>query len=357
MLKFAVAGTGFAKKVVLPALARHPRARATAISSGREDRARETAAEFDLEHYTTSFEDLLDTEPDAVIITTPTDLHRPMALAAIERGIHVLCEKPMALDSREAEEMYRAAESAGVVAAIDFEFRYLPVRARMTELVEDGFLGEITVVSLSGFTPHRSDPNSPWSWWSDAARGGGALGASASHFIDALMGWCGPIERVAGGLETVIRERPDGDGNMRRVDSDDSYAFSIRFSNGALGNLVYGSAVAHPQPLRIALHGTEGTLVDVGDEELLGARRDETLAPLEIPERLRLIPGGGSEGDLEDSYWLEAPFLRLLDRFISAAADVRAYDGPSFEDGLRVQRVLDAVRMSHASGWIAPSDR
>lgn len=352
MLKFAVAGTGFATKVIVPALVRHPKTMPVAISSGRMARAEAAAREFDLDFHTTSFDDLLDRDPDAVIITTPTDLHHPMALAAIQRGIHVICEKPMALDVRQAEEMWRAAVDAGIVHAIDFEFRYLPVRARMTELIDEGFIGDVTFVSLAGFTSGRADPvGMPWNWWSSVARGGGALGASASHFSDALMGWCGPIEEVMGGLTTVVGERPDGSGKLRTVDSDDSYAFSARFASGAMANVLYSSAVQHTRPLEVAVYGTGGTLINSGDRELLGGVKGEELAPLEIPDRLRRLPDGSHEDDIGEGYWLEAPFLRLLDRFVSAIESGEEFDGPTFEDGLRVQRVLDAVRASHASGW------
>ncbi|MFP4201285.1 MAG: Gfo/Idh/MocA family protein [Clostridia bacterium] len=353
MLKFAVAGTGFARKVVLPALQRHPKTEAIGISSGHRSRAEEVAREYGVRHHTTQFSELLDLEPDAVIITTPPDLHHSMSMAALQRGIPVICEKPMALDANEAKEMCRTARENNLLAAIDFEFRYLPVRARMSQLIGEGYLGEITFISLSSFATNRANPESPWTWWSDATRGGGALGASASHFLDAFIGWAGPIEEVMGSLTTVVDSRPDHSGRMRRVDADDSYSVAIRFESGASGNMVYCSAATHGRPLEIAVYGTDGTLINYGDEVLWGGKLGKELQPLEIPDELRLLPDGSHEEEIADGYWLQPPFLRLLHDFVSGIEGGK-YRGPSFEDGMNVQRALDAVRFSHSTGWIKP---
>lgn len=149
------------------------------MSSGRAERAGKTAKEHGIPAHYTDFEEMLDKEkPDIVSIVTPPGLHCPMTLSALSRRIHVLCEKPFALNLDEAKRMRAAAEHAGVVAMIDFEFRFLPGRAYALELLRQNYAGHIRMAHLLLHFGWRSKPeDAPWDWWSDASRGGGALGA------------------------------------------------------------------------------------------------------------------------------------------------------------------------------------
>jgi predicted dehydrogenase len=116
-LRVAVAGTSFGAGVQIPAFQGHPRTEVVAVSSGREERAAKTAKDLGIPAHYTNFEKMLDKEkPDLVSIATPPDLHCPMTLAAVSRGIHVLCEKPFALNLDEARRMKEAADRANVIA-------------------------------------------------------------------------------------------------------------------------------------------------------------------------------------------------------------------------------------------------
>jgi predicted dehydrogenase len=140
-LRVAVAGTSFGAGVQIPAFQGHPRTDVVAVSSGRAERAEKAARDLGIPAHYTNFEEMLDKEkPDLVGIATPPDLHCPMTLAAVSRGIHVLCEKPFALNFDEARRMKEAADRANVVAMIDYEFRFLPGRAYAAELLRQNFL-------------------------------------------------------------------------------------------------------------------------------------------------------------------------------------------------------------------------
>src|SRR5215472_1061814 len=142
-LRVAVAGTSFGGNVQIPVLQTHSRTRVIALSSGRIERAESSARNYGIPTFYTNFEEMLDKEkPDIVSIVTPPALHFPMTMAALSRGIHVLCEKPFAMNSSEARQMKAAAESAAVVAMVDFEFRYVPGRNYLADLVQQGFVGE-----------------------------------------------------------------------------------------------------------------------------------------------------------------------------------------------------------------------
>src|SRR5215467_4304638 len=141
-LRVAVAGTSFGGNVQIPVFKTHDRTQVVAVSSGRTERAESAARTYGIPAHYTDFETMLDKEkPDIVSIVTPPTFHFPMTMAALKRGIHVLCEKPFALDASEARRMKAAADQTAVVAMVDFEFRYIPARAYVVDLVREGFVG------------------------------------------------------------------------------------------------------------------------------------------------------------------------------------------------------------------------
>src|SRR5205085_302100 len=140
---------------------------------------------------------------DAVYIGAPPALHHEMTLAAAAAGKHLICEKPTALDAGQAREMVEAARAAGVTAMLDFEFRWLPPRAYIRQLIADGYLGKLYAVNFQSASGFVADPiRRPWNWWAQRSKGGGLLGALGSHLIDAFRFWCGDIESVISHLDT-----------------------------------------------------------------------------------------------------------------------------------------------------------
>ena len=188
----AVIGTGFARKVQIPAFAACENAEIVSVASGREENAKATAEEFKIPHFTGEWRESVSRDDvDLVCITTPPNLHKEMTLFAFEQGKHVLCEKPMAMDVGEAEAMLEASRNVGVLALIDHELRFQPGRQRAFEMLREGAIGKIRHAKYSFRSPFRGDPGVPWNWWSDAAQGGGALGAINSHVIDSFNWFLG----------------------------------------------------------------------------------------------------------------------------------------------------------------------
>src|SRR5690348_17283456 len=137
-----IIGTGFARRVQIPGFNTCDGAEVVSVASGSLENAKATAEEFGIEHYTTDWRETVGRDDvDLVCITTPPKLHREMTLFAAERGKHILCEKPMAMNVAEAEEMTTAAREAGVMALIDHELRFLPGRRRAYEMLRDGAIG------------------------------------------------------------------------------------------------------------------------------------------------------------------------------------------------------------------------
>src|SRR3569833_606807 len=193
LTRVAVIGTGFGSTVQVPGFQQLDDVEIVAIASGRLERAQEVASRFGIPNAFDDYVRMRDqVEVDLVCIATPPYLHREMVGAVIQRRRNVLCEKPFALSVAEATEMLDPARDAGVVHAVDHEFRFTAGRSAVKEQLEAGFVGEPRVVQLLFRLPARMTADSaPFDWWSERERGGGLLGAIGSHYIDSLRWWFG----------------------------------------------------------------------------------------------------------------------------------------------------------------------
>jgi predicted dehydrogenase len=343
-LRVAVAGTSFGGNVQIPVFQTHERTRVVAVSSRRLERATSTARNHHIPGVYTDFEEMLDKEkPDLVSIVTPPHLHFPMTLSALSRGIHVLCEKPFALDMTEGQQMKAAADHTAVVAMVDFEFRYVPARAYLVDLVRENFVGEIRMADFIVHLGIRSEPaDAPFDWWSDASQGGGLVGAFGSHVMDTLRWILGEPKRLIADVTTFVGQRHGGS-----VTSDDAFSVLIEFQSGARA-AVQMTTVAGVDDARSGVYGNLGQLVipNIFGTELRGGKRtDKVTSPMEIPQRY-LLPQ-------EEGHPLRPPFRFLLNRMIDAIDHNSPSPSPNFEDGLNSQKMLDAARSSVKSGgWV-----
>lgn len=353
-LNVAVIGTGFGASVHLPALKHIDGVETVAIVSRRGERARSAAERHGVPHASTDWRDVInDPHVHAVVIATPPYLHHQMVIAAIEAGKHVLCEKPMARSVAEARDMVKLAQQAGVVTMVNHEFRYLPIRRRVKELIDEGYIGDPHSVAMNVFRSTLADPNErPFGWLMEADKAGGMLGASGSHAIDSLRWWLGEIHEVAGITSTMVKKRrlPDSSG-MAGVDADDNFAFLLRFASGAIGSVHFSATAPINAGEEITISGSEGMLIIQGETDLLGARRrDMGLRELPIPERLNArLP--------DFSHSLTRPTILLLRDWVEAIRTRELPEhAPSFDDGAKVQEIIDAVFRSRTQGrWVDTS--
>ncbi len=198
--------------------------------------------------------------------------------------------------------------------------------------------------------PSRRDPAQPWSWWSDRAAGGGALGAIGSHAVDALRVLLGEVSEARGVLHTFVAERPDAaTGAPRAVTSDDFASAWLRFASGAVATVSI-SLVEGERAHRITLAGSEGA-VCIEEQRPLRAQfgRDVWSS---VPVRDDL-PSSEDLG-IPDTDWARA-FLRMARELVAALREGRTElpGAATFEDGHRNQIVLDAIRRSaEDGGWV-----
>lgn len=352
-IQIGLIGTGFARRVMLPAFAACEGAEMVAICSAKQENAKSAAQEYKIRGVYTDYEAMMDQEDlDLVVIATPPYLHKPITLAALQRKLHVLCEKPTALNLAEAHEMYEMAQKKGVVHLIDHELRFNPTLLKLKERIDSGYLGAPKSVSFSIQWGYPMDPDRPWDWWFDSTKGGGLLGALGSHQVDLLRWLLGEFKQVSSRLHTFVKERRTPDSKQKHpVTSDDYCAFLAELENGAVGTVILDATArltSDDKRWNIAFHGESGSLIYDGQRRLWGVRSSQPVEELTPPDSLRNVPGL-PEGLFPQSF---VHFSRGLIQALQNGQS--AIEGAAtFYDGMRVQAVLDAIRLSHKEGrWV-----
>jgi predicted dehydrogenase len=299
-----------------------------------------------------------------VDVCTPGDGHAEVAIAALEAGKHVLCEKPLANTLAEAEAMVAAADRAaasGVRAMTGFNYRRVPAIVLARQLVSEGRIGEIRHVRASYLQDWLVDPDSPLTWRLQRERAGsGALGDLGAHIVDLAQYLTGElVAGVSAAIATFVPERPlaSGDG-FGPVTVDDAAVFTARLASGALATFeATRFATGRKNQLRIELNGDRGSLAfdlerlnelqfcDRADDPATAGFRTILVTEPSHPYLSAWWPPGHVLG------W-EHTFTHEVRDLVTAIA-AGTQPAPSFRDGLQVQRVLAAVEQSatRASAW------
>ncbi|HEX6325529.1 MAG TPA: Gfo/Idh/MocA family oxidoreductase [Jiangellaceae bacterium] len=350
--------------------------RLRALAGRNSEAARAVAEKFGWEHVETDWRALVARDDvDVIDVCTPGDTHAEIAVAALEAGKHVLCEKPLANSVAEAETMADAAKAArarGVRSMVGFTYRRVPAIKLARNLVADGKLGEVRHVRAQYLQDWLIDPQAPLSWRLDKTRAGsGALGDIGAHIIDLTQYITG--ERIVGVsaiMETFVRERPvaasfdglagtAGEGTGP-VTVDDAAIFLGRFSGGALATFeATRFATGRKNAIRIEINGTDGSLAfDFEDMNVLHLLQNSDGAEAAGFRRILVTE---PEHPYISAWWppghvlgYEHGFTHQAVDLVTAIAEGRDPE-PSFADGLNVQRVLAAVEESAAkdSVWSA----
>jgi len=295
-------------------------------------------------------------EVDVLYNLGPNNLHPEPSVRALDHGVPVLCEKPMAATLDGAERMAQAAASADVPSACGFNYRYVPAIQLAKRLVEDGAIGDVHHVRARYLQDWLVDPTAPWSWRNSAeVAGSGALGDLGAHSLDLARFLVGGIDRVSGHLRTFVDERPlEGRDETRPVTVDDAYTAQVEFESGAIGLFEASRfAAGHKNDNTIEINGSEGSirfsLEQFNELEVLGedSRGFETILVTD------------PEDPYVDAWWppghvlgWEHTFVHENYEFLTAVSTGNSYS-PDFADGLRVQHLLDAIEESDERGeWV-----
>jgi len=332
-------------------------AKVVAISSRSRERGEAIAKEFGIEHFTDDWQELVaHPDVDLVSVVTPPSTHMEITLAALEHRKAVLCEKPMALNAAEAARMVEKANSAGVLALIDHELRFLNSRRVMRGMLQSGAIGSVRHVNYVFRSDYRGIPDrGAWDWWSDETMGGGALGAIGSHVVDSYR-WMLSTEvtEVLGMLTTHIKQRPDkGNGGPRDVTTDDEAKLLFKFSDGphtegATGTALISVVESGKYENRLEIYGTKGALMVEETGELWRSPTGSgTWRPVQVDQDH--MAQGMREGSWSRGF--TAFSVAICEAMHAGRTTVK--DAATFEDGHRVQLVLDAIRASNESRcWV-----
>jgi predicted dehydrogenase len=350
-VRVGMVGTSWwADEMHLPNVASHPQAEAVAICGRNRERAEAMARKYAVPTVFTDYRALIaDGKIDALIVATPDDLHYPVAMAGLDAGLHVLCEKPLALRAEQARALAEKAAAKGVKTMVFFTLRGLPAHRYLKELLEEGYIGRCYHCAIQHFIGYGRSGHFGWRF--DPQRALGALGDLGSHAADLAHWYVGPIDAVSAHLGHFV-ERRDAAGAA--VDGAwDAALLSVRFANGAQGSL-HVSTVGHVGERgiqqQIALHGEKGTLeagLSLTNMEIRGVREGETgFQSLPIPDRF----WGGADRSNPFSVFTRLPVGDRL--FLEAILNDRDVS-PNFLDGARAQAVLDAAIESERSRrWV-----
>ncbi len=316
-----------------------------------EGLARRRADEFGFEGSTADWRALIaDPRVDVVSITTPNALHAPMAIAALEAGKHVWCEKPMAPALADAERMTAAARASGKVAILGYNYIQSPAIRFIGKLLKEGAIGRLTHFRVEMDEDYMADAEAPFSWRSERSAGYGALDDFAVHPLSLITTLIGAPREVFGEMSKPYPDRPDG-GGRRAVETFDIATALLRMADGASGTIeVSRCAWGRKGRLQLQAFGSRGAIVfdqerfnevglyvAEGPEEMQGFRQI-LMGPAHPPYE-RFIVAPGHQMGFNDLKIIEArELLKRIEGEPSLAID--------FEAGLAIERTIHAIARS-----------
>jgi predicted dehydrogenase len=331
-----------------------------AVSDIDRPAAEEAARKFGFKRVHADWRSLIEDPGVGIVsITTPNVLHREIALAAVAAGKHVHCEKPIAPNASAAKDMMDAAEAAGIVTQVGYNYIKNPILKLAREMVRAGELGGITGFRGIHAEDYMADPEVPYSWRVDPSGGAGAIADIGSHIIGMARFLVGPITEVMADLQTVIKTRPVAPGSKERREIlvDDVARLNVRFAGGFGGTIEANwAATGRKMQLGFELYGAKGSLGYTQERlnELLfyktgGDPRHGGFVRIEAGPRHPpygfFCPAPGHQLGFNDLKIIEvAEFLRAI-----AGGEPC---GPDFREAWEVQKVIDiAIESSRSRSW------
>ncbi len=301
---------------------------------------------------------------DVIDCCLPNHLHKPVLIEAMRAGKHVYCDKPLAMNLAEAREILAVAQESGVKHQMTFEYRFIPAMMRARQLVEEGLLGDIFSFRAAYLHSGYIDASRPLTWRTDLKRGGGgAIFDLGSHVLDLTRFLLGDFQSVQATTEIFIKERrlADQPDKWGKVEVDDLALMLLRLKGRGLGT-VEASRVAtgSNDELRLEIHGSQGAIYfnlmepnwlwvyDVrAESQPIGGRRGFTKIETtqRYPRPVALPSPKFTVG------WMRFHVASQHD-FLTSIVEDRP-TSPGFEDGLKIQEVMEAAYLSAREGrWV-----
>lgn len=325
-----------------------PRTNRTIIAGRNEEALKFAADRLGFDQTTTDWRKAVD-EIDVLYNLAPPNLHLEPSVAALEAGVHVLCEKPLAATVEDAEQMTQTARESDAIAGCAYNYRYVPALQLAKRIVEAGEIGDVRYFRGQYLQDWQAEPDDPWIWRNDAeVAGPGSVADQGSHTLDLARWLVDDIASVSGRLATVIDERPDGSGDERLpVTTDDLFTVLLDFESEVHG-IVEGSRVAtgHKNTNAIELIGSKGA-VSFDCERL-----NELQVQFEDDRGFQTVHVTGEGDPYTDAWWppghgigWEHTFVHENYEFLAAIDGGGSFE-PGFDAALQTQRVVHAIQQS-----------
>jgi predicted dehydrogenase len=331
----------------LPMLKADARVELVAVCGRNKERAQEMASKYDIPNVSKDYQEMFSSGTlQAVVVAAPDDEHCPMTMAALDAGLHVLCEKPLALSAKDAKAMYDKAEAKGLKHMTFFTWRWMPHYRYMHDLIEQGVLGRVYHCEFTFLMGGGRDQQYQWRF--DPLRAKGVLGDLGSHMFDLARYLVGDIASVNAHLASFVKREG------LEKSANDSAVILTEFANGAQGTFQLSAVARVDDPFleqKISLHGEAGSLVAElkmgGAPKLELAKGNEPFEPVTIPAKYL------------EGVDLTQPFItQYLSMFACQSIGNRLFVdailgdkpvAPSFYEGWKAQQLIDAAMASHES--------
>ena len=356
-IRVAVVGGAFSE-IHLQGFKHCPEFEVVATCRRQKELAEQAARKYEIKRYYTDIDELIrQPDIDFLSLALPNYLHCPMTLKAFEQGKHVICEKPLALTVKEAEAMLKRAEERRLIHVIVFNWRFVPAVVHMKELIEEGAVGSIFHVSFSWLGNSRKSRESPFNWrfLRDEA-GYGALGDIGVHGIDLIHWLAGDFKRIISQMNIFVPEHKVEKGRYNRTEVEDACSFLGELAEGGQVIFHVSNVASCEATIRLEIHGDKGGLrielfPRAGDYngKLYGQKGAADLRnEIRIPERLTSVVRPRSEMDSSRAI----TFARFAQQLVKPLQNGQN-PSPNFYDGLKVQKVLQALTDSwQQQRWI-----
>ncbi|MGD6900329.1 Gfo/Idh/MocA family protein [Bacillus infantis] len=337
-MRVGIVGGGFGLSVQAPIVNMHPKMEVSAVSTMNRHCIPEEILYWENRpnHYKNWFEMLEKEKIDLLFVSSLPIYHFEMVKEAVKKGISVVCEKPFTMNSSESAELLNLSKSYNAKVLIDFEWRYLPIRQKIKELILNDTIGKIIHFEYHISIPqYQNLQSSERGWMGEKQKFGGMLGALGTHMIDCLR-WLvrDEIDNINALLHTHV---PEGAGELR--DADDAFFIHGKMKNDSTFSVQLISGINHGFGSNLRVFGGKGTITLINDKQLFLGKINDQLEEIKIQTQ-RKVPLHLSE-EANAYYPAFYPFLeKVYDYIVLNKVDV---DLPTIEDGHKNQIIIDQV--------------
>lgn len=351
-LRIAIAGAGFGEKYLIGLLP-NPEVEVVGVYSRRQERAAAMADRYHLPFHTRHYPELLQAPRlDAVAVVTPNSTHTEFVLAALRARKHVICDKPLALNSAEGAELRQFADAVGVRHVTFVPYRFSPASLVMKRAMTEGKVGRVIRVRGHWGVDLRNEPLR-WRFQSKLS-GPGVVSDLGAHLLDLILWLAGPIRRVLGRCRTLVPERPaEVGGLMKAVDVPDEASALLEFAASGVGSVQLSWNSTRDQ--KIEIEGDRGTLTYESPSLLQWLDGKGPFTP-----SVTFLPRGGSRPEtlpLPEMTYFDTQPRALAWMFMHIASYLRGEETPepvaTFSDGAAALAVIDGmVESSEVGKWV-----